>query len=552
MLTRPIYSTIFGSVFSIDNGQLPPFPNRLPDANHCIGDITINPDLVFKALIKLKPNLAAGPDELPPIFYYNTATTLSYPLALLFRSFIDLKDMPNDWRLSIVTPKFKQGSASNVENYRPIALTCTASKILETLIAEQLLQFLSEHKLISKHQHGFLKKHSTSTNLLETFNDWTLSLNNRHSVLSGYIDFKRAFDVISHPKLVHKLSSYGVRGNLLAWIEAFLSNRKQCVRVGHSKSSIISVTSGVPQGSCIGPLLFCVFINDVTDLFDPTIHIKLFADDIKIYTELNLPTSDLQFQHQLDLIHSWATLWQLQISYPKCNVICIGARPCIAPFKIGDSQISAATAVKDLGVTIDSKFSFIAHIRGMTARARQRSALIFRCFLSRDCANLIRAFRVYIRPLLEYSSTVWSPSTKYLIDDIEGVQRSFTKRLPGYGELSYEQRLRRSKLQSLEHRRLISDLITCYNIVHGHSSLKFSDFFKFSNSQITRGHELRLDVPLAHSSIRHNFFSCRVVKPWNSLPATIVKCGSTKSFKRLLSNTDLSIFLKFPCITKLQ
>ena len=114
----------------------------------------------------------------------------------------------------------------------------------------------------------------------------------------------------------------------------------------------------------------------------------------------------------------------------------------------------------------------------MTARARQRSALIFRCFLSRDCANLIRAFRVYNRPLLEYSSTVWSPSTKYLIDDIEGVQRSFTKRLPGYGELSYEQRLRRSKLQSLEHRRLISDLITCYNIVHGHSSLKFSDFFQ--------------------------------------------------------------------------
>ena len=179
MLTRPIYSTIFDSVFSIDNGQLPPFPNRLPDVNHCIGDITINPDLVFKAL---KPNLAAGPDELPPIFYYNTATNLSYPLALLFRSLIDLKDIPNEWKLSIVAPKFTQGSASNVENYQPIALTCTANKILETIVAD-----FSEHKLISKHQHGFLKKHSTSTNLLESFNDWTLSLNNRHSVQSGYV-----------------------------------------------------------------------------------------------------------------------------------------------------------------------------------------------------------------------------------------------------------------------------------------------------------------------------------------------------------------------------
>ena len=103
----------------------------------------------------------------------------------------------------------------------------------------------------------------------------------------------------------------------MAWIQAFLSNRKQCVRVGHSKSSIISVDSGVPQGSCIGPLLFCVFIYDVTELFDSTIHIKLFADDIKIYTKLNLPASDLQFQHQLDLIHSWATIWQLQIFIPQ-------------------------------------------------------------------------------------------------------------------------------------------------------------------------------------------------------------------------------------------
>ena len=123
------------------------------------------------------------------------------------------------------------------------------------------------------------------------------------------------------------------------------------------------------------------------------------------------------------------------------------------------------------------------------------------------------------RPILEYSSTVWSPSLKYLIDDIEGVQRSFTKRLPGCGELSYEQRLQKSKLQSLEHRRLITDLITCYNIVHGHSSLEFSDFLKFSNSQIPRDHELRLDVPLARSYIRHNFFSCRVVKPWE-LPSS--------------------------------
>ena len=128
------------------------------------------------------------------------------------------------------------------------------------------------------------------------------------------------------------------------------------------------------------------------------------------------------------------------------------------------------------------------------------------------------------------------------------MQRSFTKRLPGLGNLTSSERLIKLKIQSLEHRRLVADLVTCFNIIHGFSSLKFSDFFQFSNSNRTSGHNLRLEIPLVNSSIRYNFFANRVIKPWNSLPLNVVNAFSTNSFKIRLASVDLSIFLKYPRI----
>ncbi|MFZ2539437.1 MAG: reverse transcriptase family protein [Oscillospiraceae bacterium] len=200
---------------------------------------------------------------------------------------------------------------------------CTACKILETVIATDLLEFLSSHKLLSKQQHGFLKKHSTVTNLLESVNDWTISCINKKSVVIGYVDFQRAFDVISHKKLIHKLNSYGISGNLLYWINAFISNRMQCVRISNTLSTWLPVSSGVPLGFVLGPLLFNLFINDICDKFTPNISAKLFADDVKIYTEITDFNSQQAFQTHLDIIQKWSILWQLPISYSKCNILIV-------------------------------------------------------------------------------------------------------------------------------------------------------------------------------------------------------------------------------------
>ena len=425
---------------------------------------------------------------------------------------------------------------------------CTCCKILETLIASNLTEFLLEHNLISKTQHGFLKKHSTCTNLLESLNDWTLLISNRKSVVVGYVDFQRAFDSISYPKLILKLQSYGIAGNLLFWIQAFLSNRIQSVRIGSVLSSSCHVTSGVPQGSVLGPLLFNLFINDISDPFLPQIITKLFADDIKLYTDLTILSAVHNFQSHLNHIQTWATTWQIGISYSKCNTVEFGPHPSHVDFFISNNKITKTTTTIDLGVRFESSLKFNSHINGIVNRAHQRANLIMRSFLSKNITNLIRAHKTYIRPLLEYASPVWSPSQITLINSIEAVQRRFTKRLPGMDRLSYAERLSLLKLQSLEQRRLCTDLITYYNIIHGHTSLNFADFFTYSHNPSSRGHPFRLTTPIAKNNTQQNFFSCRAVAAWNSLPSVAVSAPSIQSFKRQLHNLNLAKFISQPWI----
>ena len=442
-----------------------------------------------------------------------------------------------------------KGSPSEITNYRPISLTCTCCKILETIISSDILQFLYSHNLISKSQHGFLKKHSTSTNLLESVHDWTVSLSNCKSVLIGYIDFKRAFDAISHSKRIHKLKSYGLDGNLLLWISSFLTNRFQQVKINSHLSQLLPVLSSVPQGSVLGPLLFNLFINDSPDNFGPDVTIKLFADDLKIYSELNLTWASTNFQTHLDIIQDWSITWQINISYSKCNILHLGNHTPDSNFNLSDNIMFPTPSMRNLGILIEPTLKFKGHIHDIVSKAKQRSAFLFKCFITPNPTRLIRAFKTYVRPLLEYASIVWSPYHINWILEIESVQRNLTKRLPGLKDVAYSERLNNSQLQSLEHRRLINDLIFCYNIVHGLSAIHFSNFFSFTSNPSSRGHSPRITTSIPKSNLDKHFFSYRVVQPWNSLPQSIVSSPNKTTFKSRLLKFNLSKFLILPTLS---
>ena len=241
----------------------------------------------------------------------------------------------------------------------------------------------------------------------------------------------------------------------------FITNRSHCVRINSHLSSYLLVLSGVPHGSVLWLILFNLFINDITDHLSPDITIKLYADDLKMYTQLTSMHSTPNFQKHLDVITDWSDTWQIKISYHKCN------NQRNASYRLSNSTLQQVTSVKDLGI-------YFQHIKDIISRAKRRSALIFRCFLSRHTSSLLKAYTTYVRPLAEYASTVWSLSTIMLINDLESIQKTATKRLPGLKSKFYTDRLTATRLQSLEHRRLITDLILCFKISKGFSSIKLN------------------------------------------------------------------------------
>ena len=216
--------------------------------------------------------------------------------------------------------------------------------------------------------------------------------------------------------------------------------------------------------------------------------------------------------------------------------------------RIADHHLNNVTSLIDLGVKFDNQLKFSDHIHDIINRAYQRSNLIFRCFLSNDPYSLLRAYKTYVRPILEYNSVVWSPSQICLINAIETVQRAFTKRLPSFQNLSYHERITNLQLQTLEHRRLVTDLYTCHCIINGHSALQFNDFFINSHRSNLRGHSGKLEMPLCKNNFTKNFFSARVIKPWNSLSQDLISIQNSKLFKKHVAKFDLSKFLIFKSI----
>jgi hypothetical protein len=276
----------------------------------------------------------------------------------------------------------------------------------------------------------------------------------------------------------------------------------------------------------------------------------LFADDLKAYGSYVSKGDHDLLQLTVNRLVEWSPKWQLRLSVGKCGSLLITGNSNSNDSHelfIDKKKLAVFDSVRDLGVIIDPCLNFSKHIDITVSKANQRVYLLLKSFKNRNIQLMVFAFKVYILPLLDYCSPIWSPCKLLDIDRLENVQRSFTKKLDGLKDLTYSQRLIACNLTSLEMRRLWADLVLCFKIVHKLIALNFEDFFEFYKTIYgTRGHQLKLKLPFAKKRARKSFFSIRIIPVWNALPNDVVTVTCSVLFKRQLQSLDLDKYLFRP------
>ena len=426
-------------------------------------------------------------------------------------------------------------------NYRPISITCVACKVQESIIHDSMLLHLVGNNLIASAQHGFLPGKSCTTNLLEAYDVMSKALELNLPVDVIVTDFWKAFDSAAHRRLLLKLGAYGIRGKLLEWIADWLHGRKQRVVFGAHTAEWKDVTSGVPQGSVLGPLLFLLFINDFPDALVSIT--KLYADDAKLLSIIKAISDAVQLQLDIDKCTKWANTWLMKFNIAKCKVMHVGGKTKSQHvYTMEDADgvrhtLETSSCERDLGVLVTNDLTFNAQCRAAAANANWKFGVFKKSFSSRSERLWQKLWKTHIRPHLEHAVQAWSPYLQGDINVLERVQRRVSKHIAGMADLAYDQRLDHLGWTTLVDRRHRGDAIFTFQQLRRRTTLDIDWHQVTPLSQVdgpvgaVRANNVRLAPPIARKPQRCNFLPIRMAGPMQKLPAGIMDCSSVNSFK---------------------
>jgi Reverse transcriptase (RNA-dependent DNA polymerase)/Endonuclease-reverse transcriptase len=531
--TANVLNKAFQSVFSKDSSTTMSNSNTIKQSSDEQSEITEKE--ILSIICDLDVSKATGPDNIPAILIKECRVELLKPLSILFNKSLQTSTIPELWRKANVTPIYKKGKKTEPLNYRPVSLTCILCKILEKMLKARLLTEMRDADWFGNVQHGFRSERSTVTNLIEFYDSVTEEMDSGKPVDILFFDMAKAFDTVPHSKLIDKMRMMNINMKITDWIENYLQNRKQCVVVKGVKSEELKVSSGVPQGSVIGPFLFLLYISDMQKGIESKL--SIFADDTKMAGQVGNVEGRAVMKRDLARLQTWADANEMKFNTEKCCVMHCGSKNNKEDYYLYGVKLRKTVSEKDLGVIVDNDMKFKHQVDAASKKANRNLGLIKRNFSTVSKRMFTILYPMLVRPHLEYAIQLWSPTQLSMKNKLDTIQRRATKIVAGLKKDSQEDRLRKLDLMSMDVRRDRGDMILTYKILHKKVDLG-RNILRLNRDSRTRGHSLKLSKRQSRLNIRKNFFVNRIVDRWNGLQEGVVDSISVDAFKRAYDRSE--------------
>ena len=520
-----------------------PTPDKGHSPHKQMPSINISENGIKKLLQNINPHKASGPDNIHGKVLKECSSSIAPILTYLYKTSLITGKVPTDWKHANICPVFKKGDKHDAINHRPISLTCICGKLLEHIISSNLMTHLEENSILYDLQHGFRSSRSCETQLISFIQNLAQSFNQNIQTDVIIMDFANAFDKVPHKHLIYKLQYYGITGHTLNWISDFLKGRTQTVVLEGEMSDKVPVTSGVPQGTVLGPILFLIYINDLPNYLQHST-LRLFADDSIIYKEIKCMNDCQKLQEDLESAARWERDWLMLFHPDKCSVLSVTQKrnPICFTYKLHSHTLQKVQSAKYLGITIQSNLKWDKHINNITNKANQTLGFLKRNLKITSVKVKDHAYKALVRPKLEYSSSVWDPHSRSHISQIEKVQRRAARFVSNryHNTSSVSDMLQNLNWPSLEIRRTQSRLVMFYKIIHNVVAIMPPEFLlQPADSRTRQGSAYSYKhISTSKDSYRYSFYP-RTVSQWNLLPASAQSADTVDLFKTLIPVSEL-------------
>ena len=493
---------------------------------------------VLAIMKKIKRKVSEGYDEIPASLVIDGAEELSVPLSFLINRCLAHSVFPTAEKCAKITPVHKSDDKTVMDNYRPISILPVLSKVFERIVHNQLYTYLEENNLLSHCQFGFRRKSSTE-HAVTYFSDFIRSSMDKGKLTGAvFVDLRKAFDTIDHATLIAKLQIYGVRGKELTWFQSYLFNRQQFVSFQSTRSERQSIRCGVPQGSILGPLLFTIVINDITEQVKKC-RILLYADDTVIFTS---DKDSKKIEEMLNTEFNNVTRWftnnnlVLNLKKAKTEFVLFGTHQKLAnsekvSISLNGKMINESELYEYLGVTMDKNLTMKVHLEKNYKKVMSRTKLLARIRnnISPWVAETI--YKVMILPQMLYCSNIMLGLSNTHISQFERIRSRALAIING--------RSQRVKLPTVNHainKRCLVEVFKCQN---GLAPPLFKNYFKkILHQKETRGNNTNLLLPKVRTEAGRKSFLFQGSKLYNKLPTALKQEQSVMNFKRQCDQLD--------------